>query len=377
MLLRNQTIFTDILQMGGQVLRRMSHHVDPAAIAEEARTVRLDAVLGPPRRSIPVGDSSTPESRTLTPLIMVRIQVPQPGSQVPLRDHVIEPKFVEKVRLLSILSSHHRRIILPSFNQQESSWLCHAASGLRSRWRFGSHGNEENQLSRLPLSARDHPAGDLALSPVQEKALAIENDIRGLLRNFGLKVGIVGVVGFEQRIHDLVEGVPELADIMEPLLAARRVLREKFAKLHRKVLLLARDNEVCQRLMTIPGVGPVVSLAFISTVDVPARFRNSKAVGPSLGLTPVLNQSGESHRVGRISLCGDEAMRALLYEAAQVMLTRVQKWSWLKAWAMNIAKRRGQKKAIVALARRLAVIMHRMWSDGTEFRWTREMAPTI
>ena len=183
---------------------------------------------------------------------------------------------------------------------------------------------------------------------LQEKALAIENDIRGLLRNFGLKVGIVGVVGFEQRIHDLVEGVPELADIMEPLLAARRVLREKFAKLHRKVLLLARDNEVCRRLMTIPGVGPVVSLAFISTVDVPARFRNSKAVGPSLGLTPVLNQSGESHRVGRISLCGDEAMRALLYEAAQVMLTRVQKWSWLKAWVMNIAKRRGQKKAIVA-----------------------------
>ena len=103
-----------------------------------------------------------------------------------------------------------------------------------------------------------------------------ENDIRGLLRNFGLKVGIVGVVGFQQRIHDLVEGVPELADIMEPLLAARRVLREKFAKLHRKVLLLARDNEVCQRVMTIPGVGPVVSLAFISTVDVPARFRNSK-----------------------------------------------------------------------------------------------------
>src|SRR3977135_583272 len=197
-----------------------------------------------------------------------------------------------------------------------------------------------------------------------EKALAIENDIRGLLRNFGLKVGIVCVVGFEQRIHDLVEGGPELADIMEPLLAARRVLREKFAKLHRKVLLLARDNEVCRRLMTIPGVGPVVSLAFISAVDVPARFRNSKAVGPSLGLTPVLNQSGESHRVGRISLCGDEAMRALLYEAAQVMLTRVQKWSWLKAWAMNIAKRRGQKKAIVALARRLAVIMHRMWSDG-------------
>ena len=104
-----------------------------------------------------------------------------------------------------------------------------------------------------------------------------------MLRNFGLKVGIVGVVGFQQRIHDLVEGVPELADIMEPLLAARRVLREKFAKLHRKVLLLARDNEVCQRVMTIPGVGPVVSLAFISTVDVPARFGTRRLLGHPSG----------------------------------------------------------------------------------------------
>ena len=92
-------------------------------------------------------------------------------------------------------------------------------------------------------------------------------------------------------------------------------------------------------------------------------------------MTPVLDQSGESHRVGRVSLCGDGMMRALLYEAAQVMLSRVKKWSWLKAWAMNIAKRRGRQKAVVALARRLAVIMHRMWSDGTEFCWTRESLP--
>ena len=138
------------------------------------------------------------------------------------------------------------------------------------------------------------------------------------------------------------------------------------------MLEIVRDDAVCNRLMTIPGVGPVTSLAFISAIDVPARFRNSRAVGPALGLTPVLNQSGESRRVGRISLCGDAMMRTLLYEAAQVMLTRVKKWSWLKAWAMNVAKRRGGRKANVALARRLAVIMHRMWSDGTEFRWTRE-----
>lgn len=209
---------------------------------------------------------------------------------------------------------------------------------------------------------------------LQEKAIAIENDIRGLLRNFGLKVGIVGTVGFEERIRELVDGLPELGVIMEPLLAARQRLRETFMALHRKLLSIVRDDEACRRLMTIPGVGPVTSLAFISTIDVPARFRNSRAVGPALGLTPVLNQSGESNRVGRVSLCGDGLMRALLYEAAQVMLSRVKKWSWLKAWAMNVAKRRGRQKAIVALARRLAVIMHRMWSDGTEFRWTKENA---
>jgi transposase len=210
---------------------------------------------------------------------------------------------------------------------------------------------------------------------LQEKAIAIENDIRGLLRNFGLKVGVVGAVKFEDRVHELTEGASDLAEIMSPLLAARRKLREEFSRLHRKVLTLARDDTVCNRLMTIPGVGPVTSLAFTSTIDVPARFRNSRAVGPALGLTPVLNQSGESCRVGRISLCGDAMMRTLLYEAAQVLLTRVRKWSWLKAWAMKIARLRGVRKAIVALARRLAVIMHRMWSDGTEFRWTRENVP--
>lgn len=124
--------------------------------------------------------------------------------------------------------------------------------------------------------------------------------------------------------------------------------------------------------MSIPGVGPVVALAYTATIDIPARFRNSKAVGPVLGLTPVLQESGESRRIGRISLCGDGMMRTLLYEAAQVLLTNVCKWSWLKAWAMNVAKRRGRRKAVVALARRLAVIMHRMWSDGTQFRWTRK-----
>src|SRR4051812_39954180 len=208
---------------------------------------------------------------------------------------------------------------------------------------------------------------------LQSKAIAIENDLRATLRNFGLKVGMVGKVKFEARIKELVENLPDLAELVEPLLIVRRVLREQIVILHRRLLAIVRDDEVCRRLMTTPGVGPVVALTYRATVDVPARFRKSKAVGAVFGLTCSKYQSGEIDRSGRISRCGDEMMRVMLYEAAQSML-RSKKWSWLKAWAMQIARRRGMKKAIVALARRLAVIMHRIWVDGTEFRWTREQA---
>jgi transposase len=209
---------------------------------------------------------------------------------------------------------------------------------------------------------------------LQSKAIAIENDLRATLRNFGLKVGVVGATKFETRIKELVENLPDLVVLVEPLLIVRRVLHEQIDILHRRLLAVVRNDDVCRRLMTIPGVGPVVALTYRVTVDVPARFKNSKAVGVAFGLTPARYQSGESDRTGGISRCGDEMMRMMLYEAAQTMLVVSTKWSWLKAWAMKIAKNRGMKKAIVALARRLAVIMHRIWIDGTEFRWTKEVA---
>jgi len=209
---------------------------------------------------------------------------------------------------------------------------------------------------------------------LQSKAIAVDNDLRGTLRNFGLKVGIVGAAKFEVRIRELVEGFPDLAVLIEPLLIVRRVLREQIGILHRRVLSVVRDDEVCRRLMTVPGVGPVVALTYRATVDVPARFRKSKSVGAVFGLTCSRDQSGERDRPGAISRCGDEMMRTMLYEAAQSMLLRSTRWSWLKAWAMQIAKRRGIKRAIVALARRLAVILHRIWVDGTNFRWTRDAA---
>ena len=209
---------------------------------------------------------------------------------------------------------------------------------------------------------------------LQSKAIAIENDLRATLRNFGLKVGVVGMIKFEARIKELVEGLPDLIVLVEPMLIVRRTLREQIGVLHRRVLTVVRDDEVCRRLMTVPGVGPVVALTYRATVDVPALFRNSKAVGAVFGLTPSKHQSGEVDRSGAISRCGDDMMRTMLYEAAHIMLVRSTKWSWLKAWAMQIARRRGLKKAVVALARRLAVIMHRIWVDGTEFQWTRKAA---
>jgi len=211
---------------------------------------------------------------------------------------------------------------------------------------------------------------------LQSKAIAIDNDLRATLRNFGLKVGMVGAVRFEARIRELVEDLPDLAALIEPLLIVRQALREQFGILHRRLLAAVRNDEVCRRLMTVPGVGPVVALTYRATVDVPVRFRKSKSVGAVFGLTPARDQSGERDCMGTISRCGDEMMRTALYEAAQVMLTHSAKWSWLKAWAMQIARRRGMKKAIVALARRLAVIMHRIWIDGTDFRWTREELAT-
>ena len=210
---------------------------------------------------------------------------------------------------------------------------------------------------------------------LQSKAIAVDNDLRGTLRNFGLKVGMVGAARFEARIRELVEGLPDLAALVEPLLVVRQVLREQVAVLHRRLLAVVRDDEVCRRLMTTPGVGPLVALTYRTTVDVPARFRKSKSVGAVFGLTCSRDQSGERDRAGAISRCGDKMMRTMLYEAAQSMLVRSD--TMVMAQGLGDAGRQAswEKKAIVALARRLAVILHRIWVDGTEFRWTREAVP--
>jgi Transposase IS116/IS110/IS902 family len=133
---------------------------------------------------------------------------------------------------------------------------------------------------------------------------------------------------------------------------------------------LARNDAQVRRFMTAPGVGPITALCFLATIDDPTRFKRSRSVGAYAGLTTRRYASGEIDWTGRISKCGDKMLRSYLYEAANVLLTRVAKWSTLKAWGIRLAKRSGLRKAKVAVARKLAVILHRMWIDGTEFKWS-------
>jgi transposase len=203
---------------------------------------------------------------------------------------------------------------------------------------------------------------------VKSKLHDLEMSLRGILRGFGLKVGRIGKTSFEARIRELVAGHPTLASIAEPLLAVRGVMRRELAGFEKQVRTLARSDMRARLLMTTPGVGAVVSLTYACAIDDPARFTSSKIVGTFFGMTPRRYQSGETDFSGRISKIGDASVRAVLFEGAHVILTKpVKGCTALKSWAMRIADRAGMKKAKVALARKLAVIMHRMLVDGTPF----------
>ena len=217
------------------------------------------------------------------------------------------------------------------------------------------------------LPAQETRALLTARKLVQSKHHDTEMSLRGILRGFGLKVGKTSQRTFASRVRELVAGHPTLLLVAEALLAARGALGEQLSKLEKRVRSLARDDRRVRRLMSAPGVGAVVALTFVAVIDDPARFRSSKAVGAHFGLTPRKYQSGETDVTGRISKIGDAGVRTMLYEAANVILTRPVKGSLLKSWAMRLAMRAGMRKAKVALARKLAVVLHRMLADDTEF----------
>jgi transposase len=221
------------------------------------------------------------------------------------------------------------------------------------------------QETRALLSAR---------KLLQSKHLDIEMSLRGVLRGFGRKVGPTTGRSFAARIRELVDGHPTLEVIAEALLVAREALGAQLQGLERRLRALAQEDRRIRLLMTTPGVGVIVALTFVSAIDDPTRFRSSKAVGAHFGLTPKKYQSGQTDVTGRISKIGDAGVRTMLYEAANIILTRPVKGSALKRWAARLASRAGMRKAKVALARKLAVVLHRMLADGTPFAATKAAA---
>jgi transposase len=218
------------------------------------------------------------------------------------------------------------------------------------------------------ISAQEMRALLTARKLVQTKLLDVENSLRGILRGFGLKVGKVTERELAGRIHELVADHPHLQMIADALLAVREALRKEFKAFDKQARKIVRSDRQARLLTSVPAVGPIVALTYASAIDDPARFKSSKQAGAHFGLTPKKHQSGETDYTGRISKIGDASVRWVLYEAAHIMLTKpVKGCSQLKSWAMRIARRAGMSKAKVALARRLAVIMHRMLADGTPF----------
>jgi transposase len=195
------------------------------------------------------------------------------------------------------------------------------------------------------------------------------NQIRGPVKTFGLvlKPGKGGA--FEAHVRKAVQAEASLRPTVESVLAVWRTAGEQKRALERQPQASTRAQATCQRLMTAPGVGVLTAAAFVAAIDDPARFAHSADVGAYLGLTPRRYQSGEVERGGRISKCGERLVRSSLVEAAKVLLCRTKRWSPLRAWGLGVQQRLGRKKAAVAVARKLAVILHRMWQTETSFEW--------
>ncbi len=238
---------------------------------------------------------------------------------------------------------------------------------LRSGWYSRVHiKSMQSHHIRMLLSSR---------KAVLSKCVDLENEVRGLFKIFGIKLPPkLGHGAFDATVRDIIEADETLSHALLPLLDARLVLYRTFRVLDNRTRKMAHADPVCVRLMSVPGVGFITALTFKAGVDDPKRFKRSRTVGAHFGLTPRRFQSGEIDIEGHISKCGDADVRSTLYTAANALLTRSAKWSSLKAWGMKIAKTRGHRRAVIAVARKLAVILHRVWIDDSQFRWGTEGA---
>lgn len=238
---------------------------------------------------------------------------------------------------------------------------------LRSGWYSRVHVKSQASLyTRALLTSR---------KVMQRKCIDLENEIRGVLKVFGVKLPMrLSRGAFDRSVREIITSDPGLSHALLPMLEARQVLFAIFAQLDRRVRQAAHEDGVCRRFMGVPGVGEITALSFKAAVDDPARFKSSRTVGAHFGLTPRRFQSGEKDNPGRISHAGDADVRATLYAAANAMLMRSIAWSSLKAWGVRLMKTKGRRRAIVAVARKIAVVLHRMWVDGADFRRGSEAA---
>lgn len=270
---------------------------------------------------------------------------------------------LQPVRLaMIVVEARHMRVSLSTMrNKTDRNDARGIAQMMRLGWFRAVHvKNVEMQRMRTLLSNR---------KLLKRKLVDLENHICGALRTYGLLVGPISRGRFEARVRELIEHAdPVFLKTIETMLAVHRAVHEGYDKLHKILLQVVQHDTVCRRLMTVPGVGPVAALSFKVGVDDPLRFTRSRTVGAHFGMTPRRHQFGTIDYEGRITKQGDINVREALCEAAASLLMRVRKWSALRAWGLRIAKRTNMMCAIVAVARKLAGILHRMWIDETDFK---------
>ncbi len=228
------------------------------------------------------------------------------------------------------------------------------------------------QFSPVHMKSREAHGVRALLSTCKallKKTMDLANEVRGLLKIFGIRLpGTVKHGSFDALVRPMIEMDDVLAHALVPLLDARLVLFQHFLERDRRVKRAANHDEVCMRMMTVPGVGLIAALTFKAAVDDPTRFKRSRTVDAHFDLTPRRYQSGEHDNPGRISKAGDRDVRATLYAAANALLMRTMAGSQIRSWGIRLMRTKGRHRAVVAVARKLAVLLHRMWSDGTEFR---------
>ena len=264
--------------------------------------------------------------------------------------------------VVCIHARHAKAALMMQLNKTDPNDAFGLAQIVRCGWyREVEVKSMESHRVRLLLSAR---------SKYVCMRTMLYNQIRGLLKTFGVVLAPGKGGTFAREVESRMPEDATVRTVIESLMNTWKIVSSELNRLDAAIEASARENAIVRNLMTVPGVGPVTAIAYLATIDSPERFSRAKDVGAYLGLTPRRYQSGEVDRIGRVSKCGDAMLRALLFEAAHALLTRVRHKSALRSWGLALARKTGPAKAKVAVARKLAVIMHRMWSDGTAFRFS-------